>query len=119
TFALLIYPHLSFAVDGAVKHTLEVTRPRLIFIASFFAFAYLMLAFRLLDIGMAGSAEDAISRRAVPPLPELKLSRGAVLDRNGVLIATNLVTASLYADGRQIIDAEEAAFKLNEIFPSL
>jgi cell division protein FtsI (penicillin-binding protein 3) len=107
------------AVDGAVKQTLEMSRSRLVFTCIFFCLAYVALAVRLLDLGMAGTTADLNDRRAVPLLPELKLSRGALLDRNGVMIATNLATASLYANAKEVIEPEEAALRLNEIFPSL
>jgi cell division protein FtsI (penicillin-binding protein 3) len=107
------------SVDGAVKQTLDISRPRIIFICAFFCLAYIALAIRLLELGTAGSAEEVMNRRVVPMLPEFHLSRGAIVDRNGEMIATNLTTASLYANAREVIDAEEAAKQLTQVFPSL
>ncbi|NNG04336.1 MAG: penicillin-binding protein 2, partial [Inquilinus sp.] len=45
--------------------------------------------------------------------------RGDVLDRNGVILATTLPTASLYADPAKVIDAAEAAEMLAATLPDL
>ncbi len=47
------------------------------------------------------------------------LSRGNIYDRNGTLIATNLITQSLYADPMIIPKKEEIARKLSEVISSL
>ncbi len=45
--------------------------------------------------------------------------RADVLDRNGRILATNLVTNSLYAELRYMIDGPRAAHELAQIFPDL
>jgi cell division protein FtsI (penicillin-binding protein 3) len=45
--------------------------------------------------------------------------RGKILDAHGNVIATTLITASLYANPKMILDPTEAAKKLTEIFPDL
>ncbi len=45
--------------------------------------------------------------------------RADVLDRNGRILATNLVTHSLYAELRYMIDGPRAAHELARIFPDL
>ena len=45
--------------------------------------------------------------------------RADIVDRNGSILATNLITNSLYAQPPQMIDKELAARKLAEIFPDL
>lgn len=45
--------------------------------------------------------------------------RADILDRNGRLLATNLVTHSLYAEMRYMLDAPRAARELARIFPDL
>ncbi|HSM19721.1 MAG TPA: penicillin-binding protein 2, partial [Hyphomicrobiales bacterium] len=42
-----------------------------------------------------------------------------ILDRNGRILATDIKTPSLYADPRQIIDADEAVDQLTQLFPGL
>lgn len=46
-------------------------------------------------------------------------ARADVLDRNGAILATNLVTHSLYAESRYMIDGTRAAHELARIFPDL
>lgn len=45
--------------------------------------------------------------------------RQNIVDRNGIILATQLVTASVYANPKVIIDAKEAAHKLCALFPHL
>ncbi len=45
--------------------------------------------------------------------------RPDIVDRNGVILATDLQVASVYADPRNIWDAAEAARALNSVFPEL
>jgi len=45
--------------------------------------------------------------------------RQNIVDRNGVILATQLITASVYANPKVIINAKEAADKLVKIFPHL
>ena len=47
------------------------------------------------------------------------LPRGDIVDRNGVLLATSLKTASLYADPSLVQDAESVARDLVILFPDL
>jgi len=46
-------------------------------------------------------------------------ARADILDRNGRLLATNLVTHSLYAEMRYMVDGARAARELGRIFPEL
>lgn len=46
-------------------------------------------------------------------------SRRDIVDRNGVLLATNILTSSVYADPRLISKPKEVASKLKAIFPDL
>lgn len=43
--------------------------------------------------------------------------RQNIVDRNGIILATQLITASVYANPKVIIDAKEAAQKLCKLFP--
>lgn len=45
--------------------------------------------------------------------------RADILDRNGSILATNLVTHSLYAELRYMVDGRHAAHELARIFPDL
>lgn len=45
--------------------------------------------------------------------------RADIVDRNGAVLATNMVTASLYAQPMDMIDPDRAAVELARIFPDL
>ena len=47
------------------------------------------------------------------------MPRPDIVDRNGVVIATDIAVASLYADPRKIIDVEEAVEILTATVPDL
>ena len=42
-----------------------------------------------------------------------------ISDRNGILLATSLPTAALYANPRHVLDADEAAGKLSQVLPDM
>ncbi len=76
--------------------------------------AYLAITVRLVDV-MVIRTPDCVSGCQSQ---ECQL-RQNIIDRNGVILATQLVTASVYANPKVIIDASEAAKKLSELFPHL
>ena len=68
----------------------------------------------------------ALTAAAVPVEPReslaadpIRAQRADIIDRNGAILATNLVTASLYAQPLDMIDPRRAADALAEIFPDL
>jgi cell division protein FtsI (penicillin-binding protein 3) len=52
-------------------------------------------------------------------VPQPRLPRPDIVDRNGVLLATDVAVASLYADPRKIIDVDEAVESLTATIPDL
>jgi cell division protein FtsI (penicillin-binding protein 3) len=104
-------------LDGNAKRAIEIGRSRLLFGAAMFALAFLVIAVRLMSVALlADGAEPRLSTlTSNGALPE----RGEIRDRNGMVLATNLVTASLYARPDQIIDVDEAVTKLSQVFPDI
>lgn len=90
-----------------------------------FAAIYCILALRVsfvcLSNGIAldtaisreDAAEDDVFRYENP------VKRADILDRNGEIIATSLPTVNLYANTKKIKNPEDAAEKLNAIFPDV
>ncbi len=102
------------AVGG---EALEVGRNRLLAIAGVFAVVCLILAARLVEVSVlhgAGSLEAGAGADA-----DAVVSRADIVDRNGVVLATSLRTASLYADPRQLIDPAAAAAGISAVLPEL
>jgi cell division protein FtsI (penicillin-binding protein 3) len=103
-------------LEGAIKQAADICRQRLVVLTVVFCAAFLLIAGRLVEV-MVFEYDDqglfALTQTVAP------LGRSDITDRNGVLLATNLPTASLYADPRSVIDAEEAAVMLESVFPDL
>ncbi len=113
----------SVKLVGDRSSSLGLTRGRLVLVSGFFVLAYMMLAVRAFDLTViqgefGAGAEGRQFEQVQKSVPE-DILRADVVDRNGVLLATTLKTASLYADPRYISDHQEAAQGLVEIFPEL
>jgi cell division protein FtsI (penicillin-binding protein 3) len=102
-------------LEGRAKHALETGRTRLVAAGLGFALAFFILAWRLVDLGLGGSvAEPGIAETTTAPLAT---GRADIVDRNGVVLATTLPTASLYADARLVPNPAEAAAALAAVLP--
>lgn len=94
---------------------LQTAHSRLLLISACFAVAFCIVAGRLIGL----SSADAGVTNAAAQRASWDVSRADILDRNGVLLATSLPTASLYADPKDVLDPEETAQKLRRVFPDL
>jgi cell division protein FtsI (penicillin-binding protein 3) len=104
-------------LEGNAKRAIETGHTRLLVTGALFAVAYLVIALRLVTVTLL--SDSAEPRLAALPAAATQVERGEIVDRNGVVLATNLVTASLYANPQQIIDVDEAVARLGELFPDL
>lgn len=105
-------------VEGAVKQAVEVTRARLMFIIILVALSFIAVCLRLVELSFAST--DVRDRHvATYGKTDITLARADIVDRNGVLLATNLKTASLYANPKEILDPKETVEKLAGLFPEL
>ncbi len=105
-------------LDGLAKQALEQGRNRLVLTGALFALAFLVVGLRLVDITLLRQGNDPTLARS-PASQALRMERADIVDRNGVLLATNLATASLYAHPRQVLNADEAAAALARALPEL
>ncbi|MCZ6604202.1 MAG: penicillin-binding protein 2 [Alphaproteobacteria bacterium] len=112
-------PNIDSIGEGTGKTAVEIARLRLMIGGALFAAAFLAIAFRLFDLAVIhqGSAGPQLASRYVTA-PD-NMARADIVDRNGVLLATNLETASLAAVPRLVHDAERTATALVEILPEL
>ena len=103
------------AYEGVGRDALEVGRTRLLAIAGVFAVACLVLAVRLVEVSVFPGGEARAVRSGAAAL----VARADIVDRNGVILATSLRTASLYANPRQLIDPVAAAAGIAAVLPDL
>ncbi len=89
--------------------------------------------FRLLILGLAFvaafgtigarmgllAATEPVEPRASAPGAEIIAQRADITDRNGRILATNLITYALYAAPKVMVDPKGVATKLAAIFPEL
>ena len=83
---------------GSKSSELETARGRLIFIRIVFVFAYLLIAVRAFDLTVLQGELERLRGNEIAIPVEKKAEpvlRANILDRNGVLLATTLRTASL------------------------
>ena len=89
---------------------------RIRLVAICFSFAFLAIAVQLANLTILKGLtveEDALAQHQ-PRMP-----RPDIVDRNGVVIATDIAVASLYADPRKIIDIDDAIESLTATIPDL
>ena len=91
-------------------------RWRVAFAMAGFGVLYAVLAARLVMLGMATGDDVQASAR---PAQGGGQARPDIVDRNGEILGTDIKTASLYAEPRHIVDADEATELLAGVFPDL
>ena len=88
---------------------------RLLLLGVAFVLGFTTVAGRM---ALLSAAVPAASETGTADAP-IRAQRADITDRNGTLLATNIVTAALYAQPRQLIDPERTARALATIFPDL
>ncbi|MEZ5830253.1 MAG: penicillin-binding protein 2 [Dongiaceae bacterium] len=107
---------LEMEPDGPRKRALEVSHSRVLLGASLFAVVFLVIAARLVAVTLLPDSGDTA---VAAPVKIKTADRADIVDRNGVVLATSLTTASLYANPRQIQDPDGYAQQLNSVLPDL
>ena len=81
-----------------------------------FSIIYLIIGARLVLYAVA--PESHVARRSANS-DAVATARPDILDRNGEVLATDVLTPSLFAEPRRIIDADEASELLTAVMPDL
>lgn len=88
---------------------------RLLLLGLVFVLAFSTVAGRMALL----SAAVPVEPRAAFTGEAIRAQRADIVDRNGTILATNIVTASLYAQPPEMVDPRRAADALARIFPDL
>lgn len=105
-------------MDGIGKEALETGRNRLLVTAAVLTLAFVGICVRLVDLSVI-SHEDVEIAGSMADKPAALVGRADIVDRNGVVLASSLPTASLYADPSDVIDPAQAASAILTVFPEL
>jgi cell division protein FtsI (penicillin-binding protein 3) len=117
--------------ESSGKKLIDQSHVRLFCITAFFAFSFLSICSRLVEVTLLHPADDgAVANVSIPAaqtdeqmLEEfsapLKLARSDIVDRNGLVLATTLSTESLFANPHDITDPDGTARKIAHVFPEI
>ena len=98
-----------------LRERADPARGRVAFCAAVFVGVFSLIGARMVQIALFdGGGEKGSALATVGPI-----GRPDILDRNGVILATDLSVASVYADPRSVWDAAETARALATVFPEL
>lgn len=118
------FSKLSMRIVGEKSSALDLARGRIVLIVAMFVMIYFVVAARLVDATLiqgyfSQNTEVSELDAARSKKPVTQIRRADIVDRNGVLLATSLKTASLHADPKIILDPVGTAKALVKIFPDL
>ncbi|MEM6408463.1 MAG: penicillin-binding protein 2 [Pseudomonadota bacterium] len=88
---------------------------RLLFTAVLFLAGFTVVGARMTAL----ASSEAVEPQASASSASIVAQRANITDRNGRVLATNLITNSLYAQPKRMIEPERAAKELAAIFPDL
>jgi len=105
-------------IKGVRKQALETGRNRLLVAGVVITLAFGVIATRLVDLTVLNAGDEPRVAQT-ETTSEGMIGRGDITDRNGILLATSLPTASLYADPKGVLDPDEAALKIASVLTEL
>ncbi|MGX5827576.1 peptidoglycan D,D-transpeptidase FtsI family protein [Mesorhizobium sp. 43Arga] len=103
----------SIVVEGARKATGGKGKARIVMTMAVFFGIFSIISGRLVYLGF--QTPDLSGG----PQSRVTASRPDIVDRNGEVLATDIKTASLFAEPRRIVDADEAIEKLSTVLPEI
>ena len=105
-------------LEGARKEALETSRSRLAVTSVLFAVAFAVISGRLVELAVFEDPQARATATASRTVVQSN-SRADILDRNGILLATSVPTASVYANPRHLLDARDAARRIVIVLPEV
>ena len=107
---------------GTQRTALEQARGRLVLVSAFFVFAYVIIVARAADLTIIqGELQKAAESRLYEKVEATneKKVRADIIDRNGVILARSLNTASLFVDPALVKEPVKIAKDISRIFSDL
>lgn len=104
-------------MDEDMQRFMETGRARILVAGVFMALIFTVIGGRLTQLAILGESGDRPV--AAASIAEEIRPRANIVDRNGEILATDLETASLYANPRRLLDAEKAASAVVAVLPGL
>lgn len=114
-----IKEHSCYNISQTDFKNLEKGRNRLLFVAVFFVFGFMLISARLFEFTVLKKNPEFKSANNTSYSLDIKMTRADITDRNGIVLATSLPTVNLYSDNSKISDPEKAAKALVQTIPSL
>ncbi len=102
---------------GRTAEAMATGRSRLVATAFAIALGFVAVGWRLVDVSLA--APGAEPRLAAAPATLAPVERAPITDRTGLVLATTVRSASLYADPTRVLDPVEVADRLGEVLDEL
>lgn len=111
--------------ESTGKKIIEQSRLRMLCVGFFFVLCFASICVRMVEVAVIKNPQ-ALTVTVFDPdnedegeqievkNEELPLQRGDIVDRNGVLLATSLMTASVYVNPKEVRDAADAAHRLSK-----
>lgn len=97
------------------EHNQRRSEFRLVLLGFFFVAGFIAIG---VQMGLL-AATPPEEPKSQPPQKIILSERAEIIDRNGRILATNILSHALYAHPKQIIDPKRAAKRLSEIFPKM
>lgn len=91
---------------------------RVLFLSGVFLCGFSLVGLRLVDVMIVDSSFDRsrlLQNFSINP----SMPRADIIDRNGSVLATHLVTASVYANPHDVLDPQESAEKLHTVLTEI
>ena len=101
------------------QETLDTARSRLLIMAAVFSFILMVINYRVFDLTVLRQDDSATTYDEECLKDQVITGRADIVDRNDTIVATTLMTSSLFANPKKVLDAREAAQKLAQIFVQL
>jgi cell division protein FtsI (penicillin-binding protein 3) len=102
--------------DGVGKRAVDNARGRVRVAMAVFGLGFLAISLRLVDLGLLSG--EATDKRAIAAAMDVA-PRADIVDRNGVLLATDLTAISVYAQIPKVLNAHDSALKLAGVLPGV